>query len=112
MEASSPRIPTHLWVEAKISELLSKGIGIYVLQKGERNDGTVLLKISNCRGKCKLLIQQRNFDSGELEWINALSDDVIEDIKADEYIKRSVNRDPDQWVVEVENPNMDNVFLD
>lgn len=107
----SPRMPTHLWVEAKIRELSSQCIGVYVIQKGERNNGTVLLKISNMKGQCKLLVQQRNLD-GDLEWVNALSTEVIEEVKADEYVKRSISRDPDQWVIEVEHSAMLNPFLE
>jgi hypothetical protein len=102
-------MPTHLWVEAKIRDLSSKNIGVYVTHKGERNDGIVLLKIANLTGECKLLTQQRDLD-GALGWVNALGDDIISEAKADEYIKRSIVRDPDQWVIEAESPEMDNLF--
>ncbi len=106
-----PRMPTHLWVEAKIRELSSRNIGVYVTHKGERNDGIVLLKLANLKGECKLITQQRNFDD-VLEWVNALGAEIITEQKADEYIKRSIARDPDQWVIEVENPEMINFFAD
>ena len=111
MSESEPRMPTHLWVEAKIRELTGQGVAVYVVQKGERNDGTVLLKISNCQGKCALLIQQRNLD-GDLEWMNALKADVLDETEGDAYIKRSISRDPDQWVIEVEHQAMSNPFLE
>lgn len=101
------RMPTHLWVEAKIRELSSKNIGVYVTHKGERHDGIVLLKLANLKGECKLLTQQRNFD-GVLEWVNVFADEIITEQKADEYITRSISRDPDQWVIEVE--SIDNPF--
>ena len=109
--ASSVRMPTHLWVEAKIRELSAQAIGVYVLQKGEKNDGTVLLKISNTKGECKLLIQQRNLN-GLLEWVNALSEEIITEQKADEYVGRSIDRDPDLWVIELESSEMNNLFLE
>jgi hypothetical protein len=108
---SQPRMPVHLWIEAKIRELTMQGIGVYVTQKGERNDGTVLLKIADCKGKCKLLIQQRNLD-GALEWMKALNADVMDEGEGDSYIRRSMDRDPDQWVIEVESPEMDNPFIE
>jgi len=104
-------MPTYLWVEAKIRELSAQGIGVYVTQKGERNDGTVLLKLADTKGACKLLIQQRKLD-GDLKWVNALSDDVLEEQRADEYINRSKQRDPDQWIIEVESAEMFNPFAE
>lgn len=109
MFEESPRMPTYLWVEAKVRELSMQGIGVYVAQKGEKNDGTVLLKLSDMAGKSKLLVQQRDLD-GALEWVNVLAEDIMEEARADEYIERSMARDPDQWVIEVENPEMENPF--
>ena len=101
MDLSDTRMPTHLWVEGKIRELSSQGIGVYVLNKGERMGGLLLLKLIDCSGQCQLLTQQRNLD-GVLEWINALKKSVLDEVQADEYIKRSIDRDPDLWVIEIE----------
>lgn len=103
-------MPTHIWVEAKIRELTIQNIGVYVTHKGERNDGLVLLKLADLKGNCKLLTQQRDID-GVLGWVNVFAEELIAEQKADEYIARSMSRDPDQWVIEVENPEMDNLFL-
>ncbi len=101
MDFSDTRIPTHLWVEGKIRELSTQGIGVYVLNKGEKMNGLLLLKLVDGAGLCQLLTQQRNFD-GVLEWIDAMNVDRPEERQADEYIQRSITRDPDLWVVEIE----------
>ncbi len=103
------RIPTHLWLEAKIRELSSQGVGIYVTHKGEKMGGLVLLKLSNMKGVCKLLTQQRDID-GVLGWVNALNEEIIEEKRADDYIVRSASRDPDLWVIEIESVAMLNPF--
>jgi len=105
------RIPTHLWLEAKIREISASGGGVYVIQRGEKMGGLVLCKISDTMGQCKLLTQQRDLD-GVLSWMNALKDDVLEEKQADDYIQRAVNRDPDLWVVEIEDREMNNPFMD
>lgn len=107
---AEPRIPTHLWLESKIRDLGAQGIGVYVTQRGEKMDGLVLLKLSNMLGQCKLLTQQRDFD-GVMGWANALSEEVIEEQKADDYIIRAKSRDPDLWVVEIEGQKMVNPFI-
>jgi hypothetical protein len=107
-----PRTPTHVWVEAKICELSAQGIGVYVTNKGERMGGLVLLKLSNPPlRECKLLTQQRDLD-GALGWGNVFADEIIPEQKADEYIARSISRDPDLWVIEVEQAEMLNPFAD
>ncbi len=110
MFSETPRTPTHVWLDAKIRELTISGIGVYVTHRGEKMSGLVLLKINSTQGDCKLKTQQRNLD-GILEWIDVFQDDVIEEKKADEYINRSIDRDPDLWVVEIEDKQMENPFI-
>ncbi len=105
----SDRIPTHIWLEAKMRELSAQGIGVYVANRGDRMGGLVLLKISDMAGHCRLLTQQRNPD-GVLAWMPALRDEITDEKSADDYIARAVNRDPDLWVIEVEDREMKNPF--
>ncbi|HPD83204.1 MAG: DUF1491 family protein [Alphaproteobacteria bacterium] len=111
MNPEDLRTPTHIWVDAKIRELSAQGIGVYVTHRGEKMGGLVLLKIVNPQaGECKLLTQQRDLD-GVLGWINVFSEEMITEQKADEYISRSVARDPDLYVLELESSNLQNPFL-
>ena len=109
-QSGEPRTPTHIWLEAKIRELSVQGIGVYITHKGEKMSGLVLLKLVRNTEECKLLTQQRNFETNALDWVNVFQEDTVEEQKADEYIARSANRDPDLWVVEVENKEMINPF--
>lgn len=111
MIPTEPRIPTHLWVESKLRELSSQGVGVYITHKGEKMGGLVLLKVTNMAGQCKLLTQQRDLD-GVMGWANVFDEDIIEESRADDYIGRAQSRDPDQWVIEVEDLNMANPFVD
>lgn len=103
------RIPTYLWLEAKIRELSAQGIGVYVAQRGDKTGGLVLLKISDMAGRCKLLAQQRNLD-GDLVWMAAIREETTDEKSADDYIARACQRDPDLWVIEVEDREMKNPF--
>ena len=106
------RTPTHIWLDAKIRELSAQGVGVYVTHKGEKMSGLVLLKIIATPQDCKLQTQQRNFETNALEWVNVFENDIIKEDKADEYITRSIKRDPDQWVVEIEDKALNNPFYD
>ena len=111
MFEENPRTPTHIWLDAKIRELSSQGIGIYVTHKGEKMSGLVLLKLVASPQECKLLTQQRNFETDALDWVNVFQENIIEEKRADEYIHRSISRDPDLWVMEIEGKEMTNPFL-
>ncbi len=102
-------LPVHIAIDAAIKQMDEQGVFYYILQRGERNSGTILLKISNRQGSVKLLTQQRNLE-GDLCWIPALNQETIEETQADDYIQRSVQRDPDLWVIEIEDPAMQNPF--
>ena len=109
MDVNEPRVPTHLWVEAKIKELNAQNIPAYIIHRGEKMDGVILFKIADCKGQCQLKTRQRDFD-GVLEWVDVFTDEIVDEKKADEYIGRSQSRDPDLWVIEVENPALDIVL--
>ncbi len=104
-----PRIPTYLTVEAKIREVSSCGLAAYIAHRGEKMGGLILLKLSDMAGQSKLLTQQRDLE-GVLGWIDVFQEEIIEEKKADEYIARAINRDPDLWVVEIEDRQMSNPF--
>jgi len=99
------RIPTYLWVEAEIRRIQSQGLPVYVAHRGDKTGGTVIQKIANMAGDCKLIGQQRDL-SGQLVWIHLLQDEIVSEFEADKYIKKSIERDPDLWVVEIEDKEM------
>ena len=99
------RIPTHLWVEAEVRRLSSEGLGVYVMARGDKTGGMVMQKISNMSGDCRLRGQQRDL-LGKLVWIDVLQDPIVPESEADAYIKRAIERDPDLWVVEIEDREM------
>ena len=104
-EEEEARIPTHLWVEAEVRRLSGLGLGVYIAHKGDRMGGTVIQKIADMSGKCRLLGQQRDL-LGKLVWINLLQDEIVDEPEADACIKRATARDSDLWVVEIEDRTM------
>lgn len=102
-------LPTGMWVETHLAALNARGVSYYITQKGNYGSGVVLLKLLNRKYECSLLIQQRDLD-GKMGWVNALDKETVEERTADEYIQRSITRDPDLWVVEIEQKTLDNPF--
>lgn len=102
-------LPVHLLIDATLQTLTERGVFYYILQRGEKSSGVILLKISDRAGRCTLITQQRDLE-GDLNWIAALAEEIVPEKEADTYIQRAVQRDPDLWVIEIEDPEMHNPF--
>lgn len=98
---SDGRLPTEIWLMAGLRRCSAEGIAATVVRRGERQSGTVILKINQFERGCRILTQGRDLD-GELTWFPALDGALIEESEADAYLERSASRDPDVWVVEIE----------
>ncbi len=85
--------------------LASEGLGVYIAARGDKTGGMVIQKISDMAGNCRLKGQQRDL-LGKLVWIDLLQDEIVPETEADAYVKRAIGRDPDLWVVEVEDRTM------
>lgn len=95
------RLPTHLWVMAQVRRASDQGVPVVVAKKGEKMGGGVLLKVVQGREGARVLTQVRDVN-GQLAWMAALSGRLVPEAEAEEYIQRAVKRDPDLWVIEVE----------
>ena len=95
------RLPTELWIKAHIRRCFAEGIPATVARRGEKNGGTVLLKINQLEKGCRVLTQGRDME-GTLAWLPALKGALVEEAEADSYIARAIERDPDLWVIEIE----------
>jgi len=98
---SDNRLPTDLWVSAGLRRASDKNVPIAVMRRGERQSGTVILKLNQLDRGCRILTQTRDLD-GQLTWFGALDGAAVPDAEAEAYIARAVERDPDIWVIEIE----------
>jgi hypothetical protein len=103
------RIPISIWIDAHLRRLNEIGQGYYIVNKGAFDGGGFVLKISLLNGFCNVLTQIRD-ENGELGWMSATKDETIAETDADAYIHRAVGRDPDIWVIEIEDRGGQNPF--
>lgn len=80
-----------------------------LVRRGEPERGTVLLKLNQIEAGCRILTQARDLD-GNLGWLAALGGRLVPETEADAYIGRAVDRDPDLWVIEIEDRKGGNPF--
>ncbi len=98
---SDGRLPTDVWVKAHIRRCMVEGIPVTVARRGEAYGGSVLLKLNLLEQGCRVLTQSRDLD-GQLAWLPALKGALVAEADADGYIARAVDRDPELWVIEIE----------
>lgn len=79
----------------------AQGMPSFVLRRGERMGGTVLLKLNLLGPGFRILTQVRGLD-GKLAWMSGLGNDPRPEAEVEAYIEKAVRRDPDLWVIEVE----------
>jgi hypothetical protein len=96
-----PRLKSGIWVSAYLRCCASAGIPGFVVRKGDETAGSVAVKINLLDGRARIFVAAYN-ERGERIWSPALAVDPAEETAADAYIERAISRDPDLWVVEVE----------
>lgn len=103
------RLPTDFWVMAHVRRCNGDGIPAVIVRKGEATSGILLLKLNLLEHGCRVLSQQRDLD-GNMGWLAAFDGAPVPETEADAYIARAVSRDPDLWVVEIEDREGRNPF--
>lgn len=103
------RLPTDVWVMAHVRRCNDGGIPATVARRGEAKGGMLLLKLNLLEHGCRVLSQARDLD-GRLGWMAAFDGEKMPEEEADSYIARQVARDPDLWVVEIEDREGRNPF--
>lgn len=103
------RITTHVWVMAGVRRSNQEGIPAMVRHRGEAMGGLLLLKISLLDGTARAYTQQRDLD-GRLGWMAVPRDEALPEAEIEAYLERALKRDPDLWLVEVEDRQGRNPF--
>jgi len=98
---SEGRIATELWVMAHLRQCIARGIIATVVKRGDDWGGAVVIKLNLIGPGFKVLTQTRDID-GNTAWMQAKDGALMPERDADEYIARQTQRDPDLWVIEIE----------
>jgi len=95
------RLPTELWVKAHVRRCSGAGVPVVIARRGDPHSGIVIVKLNQLESGCRVMTQMRGLD-GRLGWMAALDGKLVPESEADEYISRQTARDPDLWVIEIE----------
>lgn len=93
------RLAAGLWVSAYLARLRLAAIPVYVTAKGDASAGAVVVKLATLDGKARAF--QRSVDpaAGARVWV-VLAEG--EEAAVDAVLARARGRDPDLWVIELE----------
>lgn len=94
-------LTTSLWVSAQIRLCDRRMIPAVVVRRGDPDAGTVLVKVNRFDAGVTVFTQTSTID-GEQGWARGTGPMPVPEPEADAYIARQVGRDPDVWVVEIE----------
>jgi hypothetical protein len=95
------RLRAEVWIMAHVRRCIAQGVPVAVVRRGEAERGTLILKLNQLERDVRVLSQARDID-GRLGWLAAFDGAAVKEADADAYIARAVARDPDLWVVEIE----------
>lgn len=103
MSDDEPRLRTGFWVQTQLRVCDLAAIPFVILKRGDADAGAVLLRIDKGRNSVVVLAREYGPD-GKRHWQPALGGAPVTVEEADAYIARQTARDPDLWVIDVDDP--------
>ncbi|WP_374407260.1 DUF1491 family protein [Pelagerythrobacter sp.] len=98
---SDGRLPAHLEVAAILRLAESQGGFATVIEKGERDAGTILV-VTMFRGENAVLFERMPQSDGTRAFVLAKSQDTENQMEFSEYLERRKRQDGDIWILEVD----------
>jgi hypothetical protein len=98
------RLPAHLEVAGLIRAVGAAGGFAAVLNKGERDGGTILVICAE-KGGNRRLFERMPSAEGHRKWALVRGEDTENKTEFDEYLIRRRVQDPDLWMIELDIAN-------
>ncbi len=95
------RLATEIWVSAYLARLRAAAIPAYLAAKGDAMAGAVAVKLATMDGQAKAFTRRWDFESDNRIWALLAEGD---EARIDAALSRERGRDPDLWIVEIEDP--------
>ena len=101
-----PRLQAKVWVSAYIRQCEAQGVSALIAAKGDETAGAILVRVNLLNGTSRVFGTAYGID-GQRRWDPVTAEDPTTDELADAYVSRARARDPDLWVVEIDNKSGD-----
>ena len=96
-------LKARFWVDALRWRAESAGAAVYIGRRGDPDAGVVLVKVLLPQRLAQLYVPVRDME-GERLWTQPLGTEPCDEASVTAYLERRLDRDPDLWVVEVDDP--------
>ena len=96
-----PRIKASIWIAAQIRMCNLDTMQAVVRRRGDPDAGSILIRLDRLNGTSVILSQSRDAQ-GQRVWLMASGPEPLADSDVETYIQRRIDRDPDIWVLEIE----------
>jgi hypothetical protein len=96
-----PRLKAAIWVAAHLRVCAAQGITAVIVRHGDDTAGSVLIKLNLLDGRARLL-EPTFGQAGARVWRAVTGPEAVQEADADAAIARALKRDPDLWVIEIE----------
>ena len=104
------RLTTEMFVKASIRAAEKRGIYATILRHGDDRAGALFVELDVAPGQAALLVRRTSFEGG-YEWDRLTGDELVSSQDVSERLAREVERDPDCWVISVQDNQGRNIFL-
>lgn len=98
---AAPRLTTSFWVQVQVRLCDREAVPAAIVHKGDPDAGTVLLKLNRLADGCTVYARASTAE-GRPAWVAATGPAPVPEAEADAYVTRAIKRDPDLWVLEIE----------
>ncbi len=95
------RLKAGIYVQALVRRVFANTAAAFVARHGDDDAGDIFIRVNCLNGHSGLLVRFTGLD-GECSW-RVLTTPHTPDADVDALLQREIKRDPDLWVVEIEN---------
>ena len=81
------------------------GLPAMLIKRGAEEAGSIYVKVNRLDGRVLLIGPApgpSHDDRGERRWAKLLGDGAVPEVEAEAYLRRIHSRDPDIWIIEIE----------
>ena len=105
----TPRLTTELLVKASIRAAEQVGIFASIVRHGDDKAGALFVELDVAPGQAALLVRRSSFEGG-FEWDRLTGEGFVSAQDVSELLAREIDRDPDCWVITVQDNQGRNIF--
>lgn len=101
-------LATHMRVSAALQFCNARGEGAYVLRRGDRTAGALIVRHAHRDGTVTVYVRRYAMEGGTV-W-EPVTAAPVPDAEADAYIDSRAGSDPDLWVIDLETTDIETVL--